>query len=205
MKKNNSYSIKILTMLSLFLFLGSIIGTLFSIVINTGTIIAWNESVKPLQSISLPHNLDITNTLNITSNYDITVTGKLASITIDNSPLSIRVFYSIINIIIMVLFTYSLFLFYKFISSIYEGKYFNKSNIRSLKQFSNILILIWLIALLSKIITEYILFQKIGLTLYLSVGEDIKMTGLIIALFVKMFSHIIEQGFELQEENNLTV
>jgi len=205
MKKNNSYSIKILTMLSLFLFLGSIIGTVFSIVINTGTIIGWNESVKPIQSISLPHNLDITNTLNFTSNYDITITGKLASITIDNSPLSIRAFYSIIDIIIMLLFTYSLFLFYKFINSIYEGKYFNKSNIRSLIQFSNILILIWLIALLSKIITEYILFQKIGLTLYSSVGEDIKMSGLIIALFVKMFSHIIEQGLELQEENNLTV
>lgn len=123
-----------------------------------------------------------------------------------DAPSEVTRVFGIFMLLALTLGLYIFMTFKKFITNVYHGEYFDRSNILLLKRISYALIAGWLFAVF------YAMFQKFYFLKHLTF-ESIHVSGeyqtfngvLIAALLLWVLSHIFQKGVELERENKLTI
>jgi len=98
-------------------------------------------------------------------------------------------------------------LFHRFITNVYNGKIFEKTNFKLLQKLGLALGILWLFAVVYIHLMKYFFFGEIQfLTIEFVVERGKWFSELFVAaLFIYTLSHVFLKGLELQEENELTI
>lgn len=123
-----------------------------------------------------------------------------------DAPSEVTRIFGVFMLIALSIALYIFMTFKNFITNVYHGAYFDKSNIMLLKRISYALIGFWLFAVF------YAMFQKFYFLKHLTF-ETIHVSGdyqtfngvLVAALLLWVLSHIFQKGVELERENELTI
>lgn len=123
-----------------------------------------------------------------------------------DAPREVTKVFGVFMLIALSLGLYIFMTFRKFITHVYHGEYFDRSNILLLKRISYALIAGWLFAVF------YAMFQKFYFLKHLTF-DSIRESGdyqtfngvLLAALLLWVLSHIFQKGVELERENELTI
>lgn len=123
-----------------------------------------------------------------------------------DAPREVTRIFGVFMLLALSMGLYIFMTFKKFITNVYHGEYFDRSNILLLKRISYALIGFWLFAVF------YAMFQKFYFLKHLTF-ESIHFSGdyqtyngvLVVALLLWVLSHIFQKGVELERENELTI
>ena len=110
----------------------------------------------------------------------------------------------IISIILNLGFIYSLYVFKKIITSLFESPLFNDFQILSLKLLGQLIILLIVLKSIFDIFSN-VVFGKNELTGIQIFSFDSKMMALCMGLFFIYLSYVFKKAKEIRDENELTV
>lgn len=123
-----------------------------------------------------------------------------------DAPREVARIFGVFMLIVLGMALYIFMTFKEFITNVYHGAYFDRSNIMLLKRISYALIAVWIFSVF------YAMFQKFYFIKHLTF-ETVNITNeyqtfngvLITALLLWVLSHIFQKGVELERENELTI
>lgn len=145
--------------------------------------------------------------LNIVSTFiNVEFVDMTGSIHFIDTPHKVGCVYGVFILIVTSIMFYIFLTVKRFVSNVYDGRYFDFHNILLLKRISYALLVGWVFT------AFYAYFQYFFIVSNLQF-ETIEFTGnvqtypitLLFALIIWVLSHIFMKGCELQEENKLTV
>lgn len=131
------------------------------------------------------------------------MTGKIHFI---DTPIFIGRIFGATMLIALGLTFYGFLTFRKFITNVYYGQFFEKSNIYLLKRISYVLLALWMYTVIFTTTQYFVLLKKLNFETVDFTVDFNSFSGLLLsALFIWVLSHIFMKGAELKEENELTV
>jgi len=129
--------------------------------------------------------------------------GKLHLI---DTPREIARIYGVFILVILSVVLYIFMTFKKFITNVYHGAYFDRSNILLLKRISYALVSVWLFTVFYALFQYYYLVQNMEFETVVHSGDFQTYPAiLLVALLIWVLSHIFQKGIELQHDNELTI
>ncbi len=129
--------------------------------------------------------------------------GKLQ---FQNTPGSIRVYFSILMAGMLVIVFGGLWYLRKFIKAIHRGDFFSSANVVFLKRFAYLLVALWIYGAvmsiwLNSLIHQALIFETVSFTQSYDIGIGLP----IFALFIWVLSHIFSAGATMREEQEYTI
>ena len=129
--------------------------------------------------------------------------GKLHII---DTPREISRVYGVFMLFILSVVLYIFMTFKKFITNVYHGAYFDRSNILLLKRIAYALVGVWLFTVFYVVFQYFYLMQNMEFKTVVHSGDyQTYPVILLVALLIWVLSHIFQKGVELQQENQLTI
>jgi hypothetical protein len=122
------------------------------------------------------------------------------------TPTQLRIIYGIFMIMVLSITFFLFYTFRKFISNVYKGNAFARSNIHLLKRISYGLLIFWGLIVSYTITQHFLVAHHLQFnTVEISGNMKFYPFVLLIALFLWVLSHIFMHGSQLEEESNLTI
>lgn len=129
--------------------------------------------------------------------------GKLHII---DTPKEIARVYGIFMLFILSVVLYIFMTFKKFITHVYHGAYFERSNILLLKRISYALVGVWFFTAFYAGFQYYYLMQNMEFETVVYSGDfQTYPVILLVALLIWVLSHIFQKGVELEQDKELTI
>lgn len=160
-------------------------------------------------NIGLPIEMDLVETGRfsfgeITTNVELKeIIGKIE---FQNAPLIVQRIYGVFMILILSIAYYLMLTFRKFITQVYKGFYFDRTNIMLLKRISYGLLGMWILTVFYGYFQYFFLVRNLEFQSIVFKGEvETYPAVLLFALLVWVLSHIFQKGVELENENQLTI
>jgi len=129
--------------------------------------------------------------------------GKLHII---DTPREISRVYGFLMLFILSVALYIFMTFKKFITNVYQGAYFDRSNILLLKRIAYALVGVWLFTVFYVVFQYFYLMQNMEFETVIQSGDfQTYPVLLLVALLIWVLSHIFQKGVELQQDKELTI
>jgi len=178
-----------------------------NVLLNTGL----TKNIGPLGR-TLPVNVRLLETgqLNL-SNQSITLKLKTTtdSIEIVSPPKFITKIMALVNLLIILIITYLVWVFRKFIKNVKKGETFSIKNISLLKRISYVLVCSWLVKTIYSQFAYFFIkghfslahIQIMSNSFFFNLHTDLLWE----ALFIWVLAHIFITGLKLKQEKDLTI
>jgi hypothetical protein len=139
-------------------------------------------------------------------NTNVRILEAKGKINLIETPYQLRLVYGIFMIFILAITFYLFFMFRKFVTHVYKGAVFVKSNIQLLKRISYGLLAFWGFIVVYNLTQHFLIAKHLEFkTIEMTSNLEFYPFVLIIALFLWVLSHIFMHGSDLEEEANLTI
>jgi hypothetical protein len=160
-------------------------------------------------NIGLPIEMDLVETGRfsfgeITTNVELKeIIGKIE---FQNAPLIVQRIYGVFMILILSIAYYLVLTFRTFITQVYKGFYFDRTNIMLLKRISYGLLGMWILTVFYGYFQYFFLVKNLEFqSIVFTAKVETYPAVLAFALLVWVLSHIFQKGVELENENQLTI
>lgn len=164
---------------------------------------------KTQLQIGMPFSMDITEIGLLEVNgqkVDVQFKEMYGKLHLIDTPKEISRVYGVFILIILSIVLYIFMTFKKFITNVYHGAYFDRSNILLLKRISYALVSVWLFAVFYAVFQYFYLVQNMEFETVVHSGKfETYPVILIVALLIWVLSHIFQKGVELEYDNELTI
>lgn len=164
---------------------------------------------KTQLQIGMPFSMDITEIGLLEVNglkVDVQFKEMYGKLHLIDTPKEISRVYGVFILIMLSIVLYIFMTFKKFITNVYHGAYFDRSNILLLKRISYALVSVWLFAVFYAVFQYFYLVQNMQFETVVHSGKfETYPVILIVALLIWVLSHIFQKGVELEYDNELTI
>ena len=200
-------SVKVIYWMTNVIFWIFAVASIFAIFFAGALIIGLLDKTQLHVGMPVAMNLNETGLLEYNGqSVDVEFVEMYGKIHFIDAPSAVTRIFGVFMLLALSMGLYIFMTFKKFITNVYHGAYFDRSNIFLLKRISYALIGFWLFAVF------YAMFQKFYFLKHLTY-ESIHVSGeyqtfngvLIAALLLWVLSHIFQKGVELERENELTI
>ncbi len=200
-------SVKVIYWMTNILFWLYSIASIFAMFFAVALIIGLLDKIK--LHVGMPMAMDLKEVGQLVYNgqiIDVELVEMYGKIHIVDAPKEVNRIFGVFMLMALSMGLYIFMTFKEFITNVYRGAYFDRSNILLLKRIAYALLASWIFAVFYAAFQSFYFLKQLSFEGAIASGDYQTFNGvLVVALLLWVLSHIFQKGVELEKENELTI